>query len=130
MSVQTISRVIWILVSGLRDREFLMPNIGAYQIATNAFFSVRDVKEGSIAGKISSSRLILISLTNIRDVLQRHQTVHEKGAADGKASARRAKERAIAACGACATAKLSCDNERPCKVCNCSWSSSTQLTLT
>lgn len=130
MSVQTILRVIWILVSGLREWGFLMPNIGALQIATNAFSSVRDVKEGSIAGKIPSSRLIFLSLTKNRDVLQRHQTVHEKEAADGKASARRAKERAIAACGACAAAKLSCDNERPCKVCHYSWPSPTQLTLT
>ncbi|KAJ5300346.1 uncharacterized protein N7443_005348 [Penicillium atrosanguineum] len=98
-SVQTISHVIWIL------------------IVTNASFSVRNVKEGSIAGSISSSRLISICLTKIRDVLQRHQAVHEKESADGKASNRRAKERAIAACEACATAKLSCDNERPCKRC-------------
>lgn len=51
-----------------------------------------------------------------RDVLQRHQAVHEKDEARGKASLRRTKERAIEACEACATAKLSCDNERPCKV--------------
>ncbi|KOC09725.1 hypothetical protein AFLA70_116g002921 [Aspergillus flavus AF70] len=55
---------------------------------------------------------------NRRDVLQRHQAVHEKDEARGKASLRRTKERAIEACEACATAKLSCDNERPCKRCH------------
>ncbi|KAJ5481159.1 hypothetical protein N7539_007053 [Penicillium diatomitis] len=53
---------------------------------------------------------------NRRDVLQRHQAVHEKDEADGKPS-RRTKERAVKACEACATAKLSCDNQRPCKRC-------------
>ncbi|KAJ6104019.1 hypothetical protein N7523_010339 [Penicillium sp. IBT 18751x] len=98
-SDRTISRVIWIL------------------IATNAYFSVQNVSEGSIAGKISTPCRVSIFLTKTRDVLQRHQTVHEKEAADGKASARRIKYRAIAACEACAIAKLSCDNERPCKRC-------------
>ncbi|EPS31052.1 hypothetical protein PDE_06006 [Penicillium oxalicum 114-2] len=54
---------------------------------------------------------------NRRDVLQRHQAVHEKEETDGTTSSRRTKERAIEACEACATAKLSCGNERPCKRC-------------
>ncbi|KAJ6059305.1 uncharacterized protein N7446_008888 [Penicillium canescens] len=54
---------------------------------------------------------------NRRDVLQRHQAVHEKDANEGKKTPRRARERAIEACDACATAKLSCDNERPCQRC-------------
>ncbi|CEJ54998.1 hypothetical protein PMG11_01282 [Penicillium brasilianum] len=55
---------------------------------------------------------------NRRDVLQRHQAVHDKDEAEGKSSTRRTKERALEACEACATAKLSCDNERPCKRCS------------
>ncbi|OQE24054.1 hypothetical protein PENFLA_c010G08065 [Penicillium flavigenum] len=51
------------------------------------------------------------------DVLQRHQAVHEKDENEGKKTPRRARERAIEACDACATAKLSCDNERPCQRC-------------
>ncbi|RHZ64278.1 uncharacterized protein CDV56_105872 [Aspergillus thermomutatus] len=53
---------------------------------------------------------------NRRDVLQRHQAVHEKNSARGRPIIKRQKERAAEACDACATAKLSCDNERPCKV--------------
>ncbi|KAJ5698061.1 hypothetical protein N7462_000066 [Penicillium macrosclerotiorum] len=55
---------------------------------------------------------------NRRDVLQRHQAVHERDITEGKSSARRTRERAIEACEACAAAKLSCDNERPCKRCH------------
>ncbi|OQD63773.1 hypothetical protein PENPOL_c009G01205 [Penicillium polonicum] len=51
------------------------------------------------------------------DVLQRHQAVHRKDENEGKKTPRRARERAIEACDACATAKLSCDNERPCQRC-------------
>ncbi|KAJ5632014.1 hypothetical protein N7490_008353 [Penicillium lividum] len=54
---------------------------------------------------------------NRRDVLQRHQAVHEKDVTDGKSSVRRLKERATEACEACASGKLSCSNERPCKRC-------------
>lgn len=55
-------------------------------------------------------------LMMIRDVLQRHQAVHERDALEGKMSVRRARERASEACESCATAKLSCDNARPCQV--------------
>ncbi|PYH91316.1 hypothetical protein BO71DRAFT_304736, partial [Aspergillus ellipticus CBS 707.79] len=51
------------------------------------------------------------------DVLQRHQAVHEKATAEGRTPLRRPKERALKACEPCATAKLSCDNDRPCKRC-------------
>ncbi|KAJ5531909.1 hypothetical protein N7494_008461 [Penicillium frequentans] len=54
---------------------------------------------------------------NRRDVLQRHQAVHEKDISDGKSFLPRHKERATEACEACASAKLSCDNQRPCNRC-------------
>lgn len=54
----------------------------------------------------------------LRDVLQRHQAVHERDVTDGKTPQKRVKERAIQACEPCANAKLSCDNERPCRVSN------------
>ncbi|CAI7608165.1 unnamed protein product [Penicillium manginii] len=56
-----------------------------------------------------------IGETAAKDVLQRHQAVHERDITEGKPPQRRAKERAVQACEACASAKLSCDNERPCK---------------
>jgi hypothetical protein len=89
----------------------------------NVCTNVRPVNVVSIAGMSISSAIEYCAhlrrgqLTTTRDVLQRHQAVHEKDEAEGKTSTRRTKERAIEACEACATAKLSCDNERPCKVC-------------
>ncbi|KAL3471069.1 hypothetical protein BJX99DRAFT_33097 [Aspergillus californicus] len=50
---------------------------------------------------------------NRRDVLQRHRLVHTEGK-----SISHCRERVIAACEECASAKLSCDNSRPCKRCN------------
>ncbi|KAJ5096575.1 hypothetical protein N7456_007296 [Penicillium angulare] len=54
---------------------------------------------------------------NRRDVLQRHQAVHEKDGTDGNTAVVRRKERVAQACEACSSAKLSCDNARPCKRC-------------
>ncbi|KAJ5890387.1 uncharacterized protein N7473_006615 [Penicillium subrubescens] len=90
----------------------------------NASTNVPRVNAASIAGILSTIvteccvHTRSSELTTTRDVLQRHQAVHEKDEAEGKTSSRRSKERAIEACEACATAKLSCDNERPCKRCN------------
>lgn len=84
------------------------------------YINVRLVNEGSIGGKNSFDFFFDVScdrLTELsRDVLQRHQAVHERDLTEGKTSQRRVKERAVQACEACANAKLSCDNDRPCKV--------------
>ncbi|KAJ5621841.1 hypothetical protein N7528_005073 [Penicillium herquei] len=81
----------------------------------NGFSSVPFANVVSIEGNID----IVVEKDHVvnlnRDVLQRHQTVHEKE--QGASAVRRLKERAVKACEACALAKLSCDNKRPCERC-------------
>lgn len=87
------------------------------QIVTRESISALFARADSIDGE--SGRCPRKKETHeIRDVLQRHQAVHDKDATEAKSSTHRPRERAIEACETCATSKLSCDNERPCQVRN------------
>lgn len=101
------------------DRASRSANLGwECKIAISVFTSVRPANADLIAGSVYQPTMEYSSLNTHRDVLQRHQAVHEKEIPDGQSSIRRHKERATEACEACASAKLSCDNQRPCNVCD------------
>lgn len=86
------------------------------EIAMKEHINVEFASAGLIAGEYKLFQRPVSQAYKVRDVLQRHQTVHEKDASEGRKAPRRTRERAAEACDACATAKLSCDNERPCQV--------------
>jgi hypothetical protein len=89
---------------------------------TGAPISVRDVQSGiwpTVSSAIPMLRLGLETNGNCRDLLKRHAACHDPENASAKKQKRQlnASSRVFQACKACASAKLKCDDSKPCKRC-------------